>query len=135
MTDKLEEPDTTPLINVNLVLLVMTLALASHTAKLLPLVVPRSEITAYVATKDAIVLKVEKEGKYSFGDQAELSSGQVTAEIARLAAGSIVMVAMDPTAEYEGLILVMDQVMLRPDVQVAFGASRTKVVPATTPEK
>jgi len=35
MSQQLEEPDVTPLINVNLVILVMTLLMASHAARLL----------------------------------------------------------------------------------------------------
>ena len=43
MSHQLEEPDITPLINVNLVILVMALLMTSHAARLLPLALPKAQ--------------------------------------------------------------------------------------------
>ncbi|HUT35183.1 MAG TPA: biopolymer transporter ExbD [Planctomycetota bacterium] len=123
MTRQLEEPDVTPLINVNLVILVMTLLIASHAARLLPLVLPKAQgaRTALVGTEEAVVLRVEAGTTYRLGERASLSAEALPGEIARLPDGTVVLVSMDPKAPYGSLVRAVDCLLARRTVQVAFG--------------
>jgi len=74
-TEELEEPDVTPLINVNLVILVMVLAMAAHSARLLPLAMPKAPKTEFVDMAEATQLRVED--LYAVGGKSGLTRGQV----------------------------------------------------------
>ena len=115
-----EEPDVTPLIYVNLVILVMVLAIASHAAKLLPLEMPKAEKTEFLEMSDAVLLKVQKDNAYEFQGRA-LTRESLPGAIDGLADDSVLLIAMDPKAKYDSLVWAMDSIMTRPDLQVAFG--------------
>jgi biopolymer transport protein ExbD len=127
--EDINEPDVTPLINVNLVILVMVLAIASHAARLLPLALPKAEATTYKEMKDARVLQVEEGGTYRLDDRSGLSKDALGQALTELPDGSIVLVSMEPKATYERLIWVLDRMMDPggPDLQVAFGQAGAAV--------
>ncbi len=87
--DRIDEPDVTPLINVNLMVLVMSLLISSYAAKLLPLNLPKvgeappvgRETVQLGVTPDAYALKTGA-GRIALADAQELS--QWTAELAEL---------------------------------------------------
>ena len=119
---KLEEPDVTPLINVNLVILVMTLAIASHAAKLLPLAVPKAkDNTTYIGMDEAVVLTVSEKGRYSLAGGSELDAEALGAAVKELPADSIVLVSAHPKAKYGSLVSAVDHLIERPGLRVAFG--------------
>ena len=130
---QLEEPDITPLINVNLVILVMVMVLASHAAKLLPLALPKSrdEKTTLVEVSKAVVLRVEKDNTYQLGGRKAASAEELGKQVNGLADGSIVLVSMDPKARYASLVSVLDHLFARPTLQVAFGQFGQAPVKAT----
>jgi len=130
---QLEEPDITPLINVNLVILVMVMIIASHAAKLLPLALPTSkdDKTALLEADKAILLRVGKDNTYQLGGKSGLSADQLAAEVNALADGSIVLVSMDPKAPYAALVRALDPMLARPTLQVAFGRPGQAPIKAT----
>ena len=139
----LEEPDVTPLINVNLVILVMVLAIAAHSARLLPLGLPKGQQTTFVEMSEAAQLSLLKDGTYRLkvhkdtGDfhiaveedgtpyyaraKAPLTADDLAVAIQSLDADSILLVSMDLEAKYTGLVKALDYIMERPDLKVAFG--------------
>ena len=123
MSQQLEEPDVTPLINVNLVMLVMTLLMASHAARLLPLVLPKAQgaKTTLLAAEKAVPLNVGLGDAYQLGEKAKLSPEELRAEIQRLPDGAIVLVSMEPKAPYGSLVRAVDCLLARGTLQVAFG--------------
>jgi biopolymer transport protein ExbD len=137
MSRPLEEPDVTPLINVNLVILVMVLAIASHAARLLPLALPKAPggRTEFVNAADAVPLHVQAANAYRLGDGAELAADALPAELGKLPEGTTVLVTMDPDAPYGALVLAIDHMLARPSLRVAFGqaanAARATAAPAT----
>ena len=132
-SDQLEEPDVTPLINVNLVILVMVLAIASHAAKLLPLKMPKAEKTEFVEMSQALHLRVAESGGYELGDQTGLDAESVGAAIEALDEGQIVLISMDRKAKYDALVKVLDHMMSKPYLQVAFGQPPSAKSPAGAP--
>lgn len=133
--EQLAEPDVTPLINVNLVILVMVLAIASHAAKLLPLVMPKAATTAFKEMSEATLLEVGKDGHYALAGRSGLSKEELGEAIHGLGDGSIVLVSMDPKATYDKLVWVVDRMMDKeaPLLQVAFGNPGQPRVKAVTP--
>ena len=131
----LEEPDITPLINVNLVILVMVMVLASHAAKLLPLALPKSrdEKTTLVEISKTAVLRVEEDGTYQLSGRRGVSAERLAEELKGLADGSIVLVSVDPKARYAALVRALDALFARPTLQVAFGQAGEAPVRATLP--
>lgn len=118
----MEEPDVTPLINVNLVLLVMTLAIASHAARLLPLAVPKAtDRTTFIGMDEAVVLAIGQDNKYTLLDAAGLDADQLAKEIGLLPKQSIVLVSPHPKAKYEALVQAVDRLIARTDLRIAFG--------------
>jgi len=118
--ENLEEPDVTPLINVNLVILVMILAIASHAARLLPLEMPKAEQTEFLEMSDAVLLRVQTDKAYQL-QGSPLTREALPGAIDALEADSVVLIAMDSKAPYDSLIWAVDSIMTRPDLQVAFG--------------
>ena len=121
---EVDEPDVTPLINVNLVILVMVLLIAAHSVKLLPFKVPKAEppkATTYIEAEEAVQLTVEREGTYGIEGRTGLGKEGIVGAIAALPEGEIVMIKMDPNAKYETLVYVLDALMGRSTIQVAFG--------------
>jgi len=136
MSKKLEEPDVTPLINVNLVILVMVLAIASHAARLLPFALPKatSVDTALVPADEAVPLRVEPRNTYRLGGGPGLAPDDLASELEKLPDGTVVLVSMDPEAPYSSLVWAVDQMLARPRLRVAFGQPR-QAVPATRAAK
>ena len=137
MSQQLEEPDVTPLINVNLVILVMTLLMASHAARLLPLALPKAQgaKTTLVDAQKAVPLRVGLADIYQLGGKAKLSPEELRAEIQRLPDGAIVLVSMEPQAPYGSLVRAVDSLLARGTLQVAFGEAgqpAVKAAPAPT---
>ena len=118
----LEEPDVTPLINVNLVILVMTLAIASHAAKLLPLAVPKADKpTAVVDVKKTVVLSISATNTFGLDGATDLTMDELSARLAKMPEGRIVLVSASPKSKYESLVKVVDRLLERGDLRVAFG--------------
>ena len=132
---QLEEPDVTPLINVNLVILVMVLAIASHAARLLPMAIPKAkEKTTFIDMADAVLLTVGEDGKYSLEGQSGLGPDALGEAIGQLPEDSIVLVNAHPKAKYKALVTVVDRLVARPGLQVAFGhPGRPKPAPDAAP--
>jgi len=120
---QLEEPDVTPLINVNLVILVMTLLISAHAARLLPLVLPKAPgaKTTLLGIEEAVPLKVGLGDAYQLGKEQGLSPDELAAEVQRLPDGAIVLVSADPKAPYASLVRAVDCLLARGTLQVAFG--------------
>jgi len=110
------EPDVTPLINVNLVILVMTLLIASHAARLLPLSLPKAANTDFSEAGSALPLVVAADGSYGFDGQAGLTRDQLAQAIDHI------LVSMAPEARYEALAWALDCIMARESLKVAFGS-------------
>jgi len=131
---QMEEPDVTPLINVNLVILVMVLAIASHAARLLPLAVPKTDKeTKFVAMDKAVLLRVNTDDRYSLQGGAPLNAEELGEELEDLPEGSILLVSPHPKAKYGALVKAVDHLLARRGLQVAFGYPgriRATTVPA-----
>ena len=119
--NELEEPDVTPLININLVILVMVLAIASHAAKLLPLVLPTSEKTDFLNASEAVTLSVGKNSSYQLGDKTGLAKEDLQKELTGLEQGTCVIIRIETGVKYESLVTALDCVMTVPGLKVAFG--------------
>ncbi|KKL60327.1 hypothetical protein LCGC14_2206430 [marine sediment metagenome] len=137
-SEQIEEPDVTPLININLVLLVMVLAMASHSARLLPLEMPKAKDdarTEFVEMDQAVGLRVFKDGSYGMAGRQGLKAGDLPEAIDQLDPGRIILISMDPKAKYESLVRALDVIMAKPDLQVAFGSAGGPAVriPASAP--
>jgi len=138
------EPDVTPLINVNLVILVMTLLIASHAARLLPLSLPKAANTDFSEAGSALPLVVAADGSYGFDGQAGLTRDQLAQAIDQrfpelsprprakrreVTSGGpdapdrqTILVSMAPEARYEALAWALDCIMARESLKVAFGS-------------
>ena len=116
-----EEPDVTPLININLVILVMVLAIASHAARLLPLLVPQAKQTTTVNAGEALRLNVSRDRTFSLGDRGGLNGEELAGALRELEDSQIVLVDADPGVKYGALIAAIDEVMAFPELRVAFG--------------
>ena len=129
----LEEPDVTPQININLVLMVFTLILATFGAKLLPMIVPKAEKTEYVEAVEAVAVTIAADRSYAIGDETGLSREAIGERIREIEDGKIVLVKMAPDAKYDSLVWVVDRLMERPSLRVAFGLAgpaASAVIPA-----
>jgi biopolymer transport protein ExbD len=128
------EPDVTPLINVNLVILVMALLVASHAALLLPLALPSAAETAYVKAEATTVLKVEKDSTYSLGERAGMTREDLAEAIAGFKAGHVIMLDLEPGAKYDALAYAVDCLMKVPDLRVGLGTTgaQLKLRPGAT---
>jgi len=115
-----DEPDVTPLINVNLMILVMSLAIAAHAARLLPLLFPKAEATQIVAATKSVPLTVLGPSRFRLEDR-ELDAAGLAAELAALGEGTIVTVNAAAGVKYAALVEAMDQVSAVPGLDVAFG--------------
>ncbi len=136
---QMEEPDVTPLINVNLVILVMVLAIASHAASLLPMAVPKAkDKTTFIEMQDAVLLTVAQDGKYTLQNRAIPDAEQLAAAIKELPGDSVILVSPHPQAKYEALMKAVDELVSRPGLRVAFGqpgaVPATKVEPKSAPK-
>jgi biopolymer transport protein ExbD len=121
---QIEEPDVTPLINVNLVILVMVLAIAAHAARLLPMAIEKAaenEGTRYVDMTEALVLTVEEDGRYVLEGGEAFGPDKLPATVAGLPSGKVVLISMHPKANYAALVKVVDELVERPGLRVAFG--------------
>ena len=112
---QLEEPDVTPLINVNLVVLVMALLISSHAARLLPLRLPRLD-TSVPRARGSVALKVTA-GGYRIAD-ADVAPADLPAAVDGLAQGATVVVSAEEGASPEAVGYATDCLMKRPELQV-----------------
>ena len=128
----IEEPDVTPLINVNVVILVMVLLIASHAARLLPLAFPRAQETKFMGLDEAATLTVRADETFRFAGQDGLSADALAATAQGLAEGTVVVVGADAGVRYESLVQALDAVLAAPGLRVAFGG--TGVLPAPVVE-
>jgi len=112
---QVEEPDVTPLINVNLVVLVMALLISSQAARLLPLRLPRLD-TSIPRAKGSVALKVTA-GGYRIAD-ADIAPADLPAAVSALARGATVVVTADEDAPPEAVGYATDCLMKRPELQV-----------------
>ena len=129
------EPDVTPLINVNLVILVMALLVASHAALLLPLKLPSAAKTRYIKADSAAVLKVSSDGTYSLDAEGPLTAEQLPEAVAGLEAGQVVMLDLAPGVKFGPLAHAVDCLMSVPKLRVGLGstgAQRQSAPRATT---
>jgi biopolymer transport protein ExbD len=117
----LEEPDVTPLINLNLVMLVMVLAIAAHAARLLPLDLPAAEQPTLVDGREAVRLVVEEDNTYSIDGQTGLSIEAVTKALEGLGSDRDLLLSMSHNAKYSSLVKVLDEISAYPSLRVAFG--------------
>ena len=103
-------------------MVVMTLAIASHAAKLLPLAVPKAdERTEVVDVSKAALVSISATNTFSFDGSAALTMDDLSARLAELPAGQIVLVSASPKAKYESLVKVVDRLLEHKDLRVAFG--------------
>jgi len=121
--EPLEEPDVTPLINVNLVILVMVLAIASHAARLLILSVPKAKgETTFIEMPQAAVLEIDKDGRYAFQGKKGLGIEELAREIEDLPEDKeVLLVSPHPKAKYQAMVRVIDLLIGRGDLPIAFG--------------
>jgi len=124
------EPDVTPLINVNLVILVMTLLIASHAAKLLPMSLPKAERTELIQTSEAAELDVAADGSYRLDGTGPFDGDGLAAALGQIEDGRVVLVTMAPKARYEALVAAVDRVVARPTLKVTFASP---ALPAQAP--
>jgi len=138
-TEQTHEPDVTPLINVNLVILVMALLVASHAALLLPLKLPSAAKTNYVKADVATVLKVSNNGTFSLDDRGPLTKGALAEAVSSLRAGEVVMLDLEPGVKYGSLAHAIDCLMGVPDLRVGLGKTGAEPAgrpgPTTAPNK
>jgi len=118
-----DEPDITPLININLMLLVMVLIMASHAARLLPLDLPFAEKTTAVNADQAVSLHIANDGSFRLGADAGLSRDALVHKIRQLEDGATVLVNMDAKAQYAQFVWVLDRLTDKRTVRIAFGAT------------
>jgi biopolymer transport protein ExbD len=130
--ESMEEPDVTPLININLLLLVMTLLIASHAARLLPLDLPTAQTSTALDASQAVQLHVEKGGTFQLQADTGLAKDDLAAKLQDLPEDATVLISIDADARYEHFVWAMDRIMDRPAMQVAFGGTQV-VTPGVTP--
>jgi biopolymer transport protein ExbD len=130
------KPDITPAININFVILVMTLLIASHGAKLLPFQLPGAEKeTKYVKMEETILLKVNKNNSYNLGGAVGLDKKGLQAELAKLGNGTIVRIDIEAGSKYSALVDAVDSIEALDQVEVAFGQMLGGITPAATSSK
>ena len=127
--EPMDELNVVPIIDVNLVLLAILIILASHGAKLLPMALPKAEKTQYVESATAVPLRVGEDGTYRLGDSAGLTTEAVASRLALLPEGTTVWLQMDPKARYARLVPIVDELVARPALRLAF-ASTPESAPA-----
>ena len=127
--DPNHEPDVTPLINVNLVILVMALLVASHAALLLPLTLPAAAKTTYVETKAATVLSVSKDSTYSLDGQRPLTRDALAEAISGFRPGQVITLDLEPGVKFESLAHAIDCLMKVPDLRVGLGRTGARPEP------
>ena len=115
-----EQPDVTPMISINLILLCMTLVLASHAAKLLPMLVERAGETTFVEAKEAVKLIVAKDGSYVMAGKEGLDKAGLAAELNALGGGTV-MVVLEAGGPFESLVSAMDVVTATKGMRASFG--------------
>jgi len=115
-----EEPDVTPLINVNLMILVMALAIASHAARLLPLAMPKAERTELVSTASAVPLTLLRGERLRLGEE-ELKPDDLPAALATLKPGTAVTVRAEPGVRYAALVRAVEGISAVKGLEVALG--------------
>lgn len=81
-SEEIDVPDVTPMINVNLMILVFALLMVCNSSKLLPLFMPKAEKTEFIEMAQASMLRVEKDG-YSLNGQ-KTGKDELAAAIAEL---------------------------------------------------
>ena len=121
--EQMEELNVVPIIDVNLVLLVILIIMASHAAKLLPMALPRAEKTQYVESAQAVPLRVAADGTYSLGDSVGLTKDGVAQRLPSLPEGSTLWLQLDRKARYDSLVQVLDGLMARPSLRLAFAST------------